>query len=213
MAIRVIRLFLFVMTIVSGVAMMSSNFFAKNVRHASSSQMRLLSSVIPAVTPAIYPVNNGSHKDPQSSIEILKTFFPLSAYPTDEDRQVIEERQVNRAAVALFGVENARCKHGFPQAYVQYPVGGGVSSGMIRLSCPHLVKSIDEMEADGALIEFDAKLADEEKGAELRESFHDTNLAWRTIRQTVVTPEDRDYMDKKLGVEGAYYSRRIVEYC
>ena len=208
MAVVGIRLFLLVGMIASAAAMLHAKLFtARNVPQACSSisamsSMRLMST---AMSHHLNPVNNGSQKDPQFTMNILETFFPLAAYPTTEHRRVIEERQVDRPAVALFGVEDARCKHGFPQAYVQYPVGGGISSGMIRLSCPHLVKAVDEMEADGALVDFDAKLADEEQGAALRDSFMSTNLAWRTIRRTAVTEEDREYMDKKLGIEGTKF--------
>ena len=91
---------------------------------------------------------------------------------------------------------------------MQYPVGGGVSSGMIRLSCPHLVKAVDEYERQGALEEFDAILADEVVGEKLRRNFLETNLAWREIRGKAVTEEERELMKKKLGEEGADHLMR-----
>jgi hypothetical protein len=89
------------------------------------------------------------------------------------------------------------------KAYVQFPVGGGVSSGMLRLSCPHLVKAVDELEKEGALDHFDGKLAKEEEGRVLRASFSDTNEAWRSIRKEAVTEQDRQTMNDRLGKEGA----------
>ena len=197
----------FMIMIASISAMMRIGPRSCPARYPVTSYMRLMSTSVPPLplAPPHHLPNNGSTKDPESSIKILETFFPLAAYPTAVDLQVIEQRQIGRTATAMFGVENTRCKHGFPQAYVQYPVGGGVSSGMIRLSCPHLVKSVDEMESDGALNDFDAKLANEETGVHLRDSFMDTNLAWRAIRETAVSVEDRLYMDEKLGIEGSKF--------
>ena len=205
MAFRSISLTYFAIVLSIAFAMLNVNPFLRSAKQTVS-QMRLGSSIVPTLctTPSA-AINNGSFKDAQFSIKILEAHFPLAAYPTREDTQVIEQRQIMRTATSLFGVENSRCKHGFPQAYVQYPVGGGISSGMIRLSCPHLVKAVDEMESDGALNDFDAKLADEAEGLSLRVSFNDTNLAWRSIRKSAVTMEDREYMDEKLGIEGTKF--------
>ena len=206
MAVRILPLASLAIVLSSAFTMLNVNPFLRSAKQTVSSQMRLGSSIVPTLctTPSA-AINNGSFKDPQFSMKILETHFPLAAYPTREDTQVIEQRQIMRTATSLFGVENSRCKHGFPQAYVQYPVGGGISSGMIRLSCPHLVKAVDEMESDGALNDFDAKLADEAEGLSLRISFNDTNLAWRSIRKSAVTMEDREYMDEKLGIEGTKF--------
>ena len=206
MAFNVLRSIVVAIMISSAFAMINLYPFRRSSKQSLSSQMRLGSSIVPSLctTPSA-AMNNGSYKDPEFSIKILEAYFPLATYPSREDTQVIEQRQIMRTATSLFGVENSRCKHGFPQAYVQYPVGGGVSSGMIRLSCPHLVKAVDEMESDGALVDFDAKLADDVEGLSLRISFNDTNLAWRSIRQSSVTVQDREYMDKKLGLEGTKF--------
>ena len=88
--------------------------------------------------------------------------------PAAGDRRVIEERhlehQVNLLAVGM------RCKHGCPQAFAydslsrpgaMKMVKGGLKRekqrslpldhGLFRLSCPHLVKAIDEWEREGAV--------------------------------------------------------------
>lgn len=55
----------------------------------------------------------------------------------------------------------ARCVHGFPQAFAWDPLArqtgersrrAPVDSGLFRLSCPLLVKAIDEWEAEGAVV-------------------------------------------------------------
>jgi hypothetical protein len=161
---------------------------------------------IPNLIPFSSPTNPAQTvtKDPEFGKQIISNHFPSATYPENTDQQVIEQRQINRSARGLFGVEKARCKYGFPQAYVQYPVGNGVSSGMIRLSCPHLVKAVDEYERQGALDEFDALVADNgsKQGEMLRSSFGTVNEAWRDIKVAAVTPEDVDIMNRKLGQDG-----------
>jgi hypothetical protein len=136
---------------------------------------------------------------------VIGEYFPNSTHPTPEDIEVIEQRQIGRSAHSMFAVEKSKCKYGFPQAFVQYPVSTAISSGMIRLACPHLVKGIDELEAEGGLDLFDAKLADENEDGVLRRTFDQANKAWRTIRDVTVNSEDRKHMDSKLGVEGAAF--------
>ena len=139
---------------------------------------------------------------------IITTFFPKGALPTVTDRQVIEERQIGRSVPGLFAVANVRCRFGFSQAYVSYPVNSnnGISSGMIRLSCPHLVKEIDRIEGEGAIIALDATLAlspSSSSSASLRSNFEETNAAWKTIRNAAVTEKDRDVIVQMLGLEGS----------
>lgn len=135
--------------------------------------------------------------------QVIGEYFPHSSHPTPEDVQVIEKRQIGRPPHSIFAVEKSRCKYGFPQAFVQYPVSTAISSGMIRLACPHLVKGIDALEAEGGLDLFDTKLANENEDGVLRTTFDKANKAWRTIRDVTVNAEDRKHMDSKLGKEGA----------
>lgn len=120
----------------------------------------------------------------------------------------------------IIGVEKNRCKYGFPRAFMQYPVNVGIqsggnfyaqqfSSGMVRLSCPHLVKAVDAFEMDedkrvGAIKVFNAKLtSDSNDGADLRSNFLQTNTAWKEIRQDAVSVDDVALMNKVLGEKGA----------
>ena len=133
--------------------------------------------------------------------DLCSTYFPHGRPATDTDRVVVEERQLGRRTVpGLFAV-GSFCRHGFPQVYVGLPINdrGGISSGMIRLSCPHLVKEIDRIEAEGAIARVDARLA---TSADLQANFAATNAAWRTIRHASVTPADRAAMEAALGAEG-----------
>ena len=84
--------------------------------------------------------------------------------PTNSDLRVIVERQLgytgNATEYNVFAV-GCRCKHGYPQAFAFNPLTRStpshhrnplrrapVDSGLFRLSCPWLVKAIDEWEAE-----------------------------------------------------------------
>eukprot|EP00596_Hydrurales_sp_CCMP1899_P000823 CAMPEP_0119034520 /NCGR_PEP_ID=MMETSP1177-20130426/1503_1 /TAXON_ID=2985 /ORGANISM="Ochromonas sp, Strain CCMP1899" /LENGTH=309 /DNA_ID=CAMNT_0006991999 /DNA_START=160 /DNA_END=1089 /DNA_ORIENTATION=+ len=185
----------------------SSRFHSKLHSTYQPFTVGLSKQPIPNLIPFSSPANPAQtvSKDPEFGKQIINNHFPSAIYPENTDQQVIEQRQINRSAIGLFGVEKARCKHGFPQAYVQYPVGNGISSGMVRLSCPHLVKAVDEYERQGALDEFDALVADydSKQGEMLRSSFGTVNEAWRDIKMAAVTPGDLVMMNKKLGQDGA----------
>ena len=84
--------------------------------------------------------------------------------PSDEDKETIR-RQVGHVAPDNICGVGLRCKHGFPQAFAFDPTGRNsiryqkstqrrrskLESGMFRLSCPLLVKAVDEWEAEGAV--------------------------------------------------------------
>lgn len=52
--------------------------------------------------------------------------------------------------VTCAGGPRQPCKHGFPQAFVFHPSKTTFNSGLFRLTCPLLVKAVDEYEAQGA---------------------------------------------------------------
>ena len=108
---------------------------------------------------------------------------PLSLWhATAADRRVIEERQLEHE-VNLLAV-GRRCKHGCPQAFAYDSLSrpgamigqkGGhkarakprsvpLESHMFRLSCPLLVKAIDEWEREGAVHELNERVASDASG-------------------------------------------------
>lgn len=122
-----------------------------------------------------------------------------------EDLRVIEERQESRTVNGIFAVERTLCKYGFPRAYVRFPVTGEgnrqISSGMLRLSCPHLVKAVDSYENVSRAIEkFNEAIAQgDDEASRYTANFLATNLAWHRIRKSAVSEEDLVAIEKKLG--------------
>mmetsp|Transcript_107142 Transcript_107142/g.206077 ORF Transcript_107142/g.206077 Transcript_107142/m.206077 type:complete len:216 (-) Transcript_107142:55-702(-) len=69
---------------------------------------------------------------------------------------------------------------------------------MIRLSCPHLVKEIDQWEHDGAIEELNY-LLEKDRGEALRENFRETNKAHSDLRKAATTPEQMQHLIERHG--------------
>lgn len=120
---------------------------------------------------------------------------------TEEERATLEGRQLRHKASNMIGVPAAsKCFHGFPQAALWRPVGDNDAikpvSGITRLTCPHLVKAVDELEASGAIPEFNGRLAvDEEWQAALAQTTKDHS----EMRAALMTDKDRARLDERFG--------------
>lgn len=97
---------------------------------------------------------------------------------------MIEERQLGHRMSNVIGM-GCRCKHGFPQAFAFDPVERGpwrgdsrqeqqvktrkssLESGLFRLSCPLLVKAIDEWEREGAVASINEEVRGSAEGRAL----------------------------------------------
>jgi len=153
-----------------------------------SLQASLTMSADPATRPAASHRRKSRVPIPEPSPSPLPSETTWSAAarlsvtpPTAEDVRVIEERQLGHRASNMIAV-GPRCKHGVPQAFAWDPVSrrvkgeswdtkagkscdGGrgklrmpLDSGLFRLSCPLLVKAIDEWEGEGAVADLNAEL-------------------------------------------------------
>jgi hypothetical protein len=136
-----------------------------------------------------------------SDISVINTYLKSSCPPNPQDLNCIGNRQVFGDIEGIFAVAEPRCKHGFPQAFVRYPVGSRISSGMLRLSCPLLVKHIDEWEAQGGIEYMNLLLT---KTEDLKRDFVETNKSWRKIKLSCVTNEQIEVVKKSFGEDGAY---------
>lgn len=116
--------------------------------------------------------------------------------PSDSDLSVVVERQLgytgNVTDYNVFKV-GCRCRHGYPQAFAFDPLSRStpahhrnplrrapVDSGLFRLSCPWLVKAIDEWEAKGAVIELNEAVAQDDELREGLAAAHRGHAAART---------------------------------
>jgi hypothetical protein len=66
---------------------------------------------------------------------------------------------------------------------------------MLRLTCPHLVKLIDEIEAQGGVEDFNVRISDQ---ARVRKNFAHVNDQWRLIKRASINEEEKEYIENKL---------------
>eukprot|EP00591_Stephanopyxis_turris_P001573 CAMPEP_0195512702 /NCGR_PEP_ID=MMETSP0794_2-20130614/4572_1 /TAXON_ID=515487 /ORGANISM="Stephanopyxis turris, Strain CCMP 815" /LENGTH=286 /DNA_ID=CAMNT_0040640549 /DNA_START=135 /DNA_END=995 /DNA_ORIENTATION=- len=125
--------------------------------------------------------------------------FPV---PTPADVACIEDRQLQHG-VQAFAV-GCRCTHGFPQAFGFHPIERKVSSGLFRLSCPLLVKAIDEWERQGGVREMSDLVR---ASPDLREDFEKTLQRTAAVRRSVVDsfPGGLEKVQSKLGDNSERY--------
>ena len=73
-----------------------------------------------------------------------------------------------------------------------------------RLSCPHLVRAIDELEASGGINSVNKDIADESspRSLTLRDSFREANVVWREVRELTMDDRDRAAAAKIMGEDG-----------
>lgn len=143
--------------------------------------------------------------DKEPNKELIATELHDAEIPSSMSQATIADRQLNVKKVSgMLAITKNKCKYGFPQAFVRYPVtphgSGGISSGMIRLSCPHLVKAVDNYERNGGIESFNSILnEDNEQGKTLRSNFQDINLSWQRIRKQALTNEETEFLNSQLG--------------
>lgn len=133
-----------------------------------------------------------------------KKYFPNGAVPTEADIACVAQRQLGHKVGDVIAVDNVRCKHGFTRAIVRFPVQmhtkSTAHSGMLRLTCPHLVKEIDKLEANGAIPAVNKQL---ESRFDLIESFNETNETWESARKDSVNIEEIAHVERVFGKDGA----------
>lgn len=115
----------------------------------SDKRRKRLSQVLSVSSAAFTPSSTGS-KAATAAIDPdhfdIPPFRPTPA--SDEDIACIEQRQLGHP-ITCAGGPRQRCAHGFPQAFIFHPTKTTFNSGLFRLSCPLLVKAVDEFEAQG----------------------------------------------------------------
>lgn len=118
----------------------------------------------------------------------VKNLLLASSVATEDDLICIEQRQLNLPVPDVVAVDNDKCRYGYPQAFAQHPfTHKGVRTGNLRLTCPHLVKKIDEMEKDGAIALVNDSVAVDDN---LKDSFNSINDAWEQFRKVLLSKED-----------------------
>ena len=136
-----------------------------------------------------------------------KTLFPNSIPVQSSDVQVLQRQtgQVNPSRAAIGVPKVCQCQHGFPQAFAMDPVPPRspstkskprINSGLVKLTCPHLVRAIDALEDEGLIQTWnEEKFHDWSSDIQLAHEVH------ATARQALLLPkgDDRALIASKLG--------------
>jgi len=133
-----------------------------------------------------------------------ETLFPNSN-PVDQsdlDCLVRQTGQPNPASAAIGIPSTCLCRHGFPQAFAMDPLPkatGRMNSGLLKLTCPLLVRAIDTLEDEGFMEDLNKKLADSNQ---LQDSAIAAHNAHASVRQELLDRADVDVIRNRLGDRG-----------
>jgi hypothetical protein len=119
------------------------------------------------------------------------------ASPSTEHLKCLKERQFQSITPLLS--TTGKCRYGFPQVTVNPPVNienKMAFSGMIRLTCPHLVKEIDSLERDGGVTKFNEEIAPTTHAIE---DFLEAHQVWNDIRLEAMSIEEVEYIHQRFG--------------
>ncbi len=97
-------------------------------------------------------------------------------------RQVLSKNGPNN----VVGITKSRCKHNYPQAFINSIITDThISTGFIRLSCPHLVKEIDLIE--NSLI---AKINEIlQENTELQQNYQEINKWYSDVKHELLNSD------------------------
>jgi hypothetical protein len=137
-----------------------------------------------------------SSKHPQS---MKKTAFPNSipALQSDVESFIRQTGQISPAKAAIGVPSSCACRHGFPQAFAMDPIHSGrVNSGLLKLTCPLLVRAVDSLEDEGMISVFNERLKANNSFQEATDDAHTVHAA---SRKELLNDEEVDAVRLKLG--------------
>jgi hypothetical protein len=147
--------------------------------------------------------------------------FP-SAIPvnsTDVKTLIHQTNQMNPSNAVLGKPSRCRCIHGYTQAFSLDPIphsNNRLNSGLLKLTCPLLVNSIDELEDDGFIGKINQMLQREAcaegVSSMFKEFMNDAHIVNAESRRALiddsyesVESSPRQIIENKLGKQGAEY--------
>jgi len=133
--------------------------------------------------------------------------FPQSRDITDSDVEVMrcQTGQVNPGEAALGVPSVCRCQHGFPQVFAMdpFPNSKRLNSGLVKLTCPLMVRAIDELEDHGVIGKINKVVSegsDDERKSSLQASITESHLVHASVRnQLIASQDEKDLIRAKLG--------------
>jgi hypothetical protein len=117
--------------------------------------------------------------------------------PTTQQLKCLNERQQQATTPLL--VSTGICRYGHPQVIVFPPVdleNKRTFSGMIRLTCPHLIKEIDLLEKESGVQKFNSEIAPTD---EARSDFLEAHQVWNQAKKMTMNSKQVEYVKERFG--------------
>jgi hypothetical protein len=148
--------------------------------------------------------------------------FPgaVSVNSTDIQTLVHQTNQENPANAVLGKPAACQCRHGFPQAFSLDPIllsNNRLNSGLLKLTCPLLVNSIDLLEDEGFMEEINKMLQKQDSNG-IKDAGDSTMTDFmnrahkihalsrqRLLSDSINAVKGREMIEEKLGKQGAQY--------
>lgn len=129
----------------------------------------------------VFPLINGYN--------MVKNFVNCELLAQDDvnmkntlSRQVLSKNAPNN----VVGITKSRCKYNYPQAFINSIITDThISTGFIRLSCPHLVREIDSIE-NSLITKINDILKD---NTELQQNYQEINEFYRDIKHELLSTD------------------------
>lgn len=141
--------------------------------------------------------------------------FPGALPVNSADIQTLirQTNQENPANAVLGKPSICRCAHGFPQAFSLDPTSQNrLNSGLLKLTCPLLVNSIDSLEDDGFIDEINSMLrnesditSDAESSLRLTAPVNKAHAIHAKSRLDLLSKDAIEKLETKLGKQGRDY--------
>jgi hypothetical protein len=154
---------------------------------------------------------NGLSSHPSSKATRRPSAFPNSHDVSQKDVELLirQTGQTGPGDAAVGIPVNCQCRHGFAQVFALDPLPGNkrMNSGLLKLTCPLLVRAVDQLEDEGFIDQFNAKLQDadyDESFSALQNAMKDAHHVHASVRMEMLqTEEEHQILQSKLGERGA----------
>lgn len=133
------------------------------------------------------------------------TIFPNSVpvQPSDIATLMRQTGQVNPSKAAIGVPATCACQHGFPQAFAMDPLyAGRINSGLLKLTCPLLVRAVDALEDDGMIQTLTERLLMKDNNT-LPAEIHQSHAQHAEVRKMMVSTLEVEQIQSKLGMAGS----------
>lgn len=151
-------------------------------------------------------------------IDINETFsprrpsiFPNSQDVTSTDIEVfVRQTGQTKPGDAAIGIPtNCQCRHNFAQVFALDPLPNEkrMNSGLLKLTCPLLVRAVDDLEDEGFIAQFNTKLVESDEtgdATKLQQAMRAAHQVHASVRMELLnTEEHRQALQSRLGDRAA----------